>query len=65
MKSTIDNVEIDEIENYLSYIRPPEEIREKLDISYRIEKQSVIIFEIRPNWQDSPAGASVPLVNTL
>ncbi|MEZ7504545.1 DUF3024 domain-containing protein [Flavobacterium sp. Arc2] len=52
MKSTIDNVEIDEIENYLSYIRPPKEIREKLDISYRIEKQSVIIFEIRPNWQD-------------
>lgn len=53
MKSTIDNVEIEEIENYLSYIRPPEEIRETLDISYRIEKQSVILFEIRPDWQDA------------
>lgn len=50
MKTIIDKIEIDEIENYLSYIRPPEEIREKLDISYRIEKQSVYIIEIRPNW---------------
>jgi hypothetical protein len=52
MKSAIDSIEIEEIENYLNYIRPPEEIRSKLDISYRIENQSVIIFEMRPNWED-------------
>ena len=28
--------------------RPPEHLREKLDLNYRFEKQSVILFEIRP-----------------
>jgi regulator of sigma D len=40
----ITSIEIEEIENYLSYIRPSKEIRDQLDIGYRIEKQSVIIF---------------------
>lgn len=52
MTHSIDSIEIDEIENYLTYIRPPVEIREQLDISYRIEKQSVFLYEIRPRWQD-------------
>lgn len=42
------------MERFLEKRRPPTEIREKLDISYRIEKQSVIIFEIRPRW-DNPS----------
>ena len=52
MKNGIASVEIEEIENYLSYIRPNEEMRAQLDIGYRIEKQSVIIFEVRPDWRD-------------
>jgi len=32
--------------------RPPAHIRDKLDISYRVEGQSVIIFEIRPLWNN-------------
>ncbi len=48
----IESIEIEEIENYMSYIRPSEEIRSEFDISYKIEKQSVIIFEIRPHWED-------------
>ena len=32
--------------------RPPANLRQKLDLSFRIEKQSVIIFEIRPQWDD-------------
>ena len=32
--------------------RPPVEIRDKLDLAYRIEGQSVVIFEIRPFWRD-------------
>ena len=47
MKYEIDSNEIEEIENYLSYIRPHEEMRAQLDIGYRIEKQSVSIFEVR------------------
>jgi len=33
--------------------RPPPHIREQLDFGYRIENQSVLLFEIRPDWQDS------------
>ncbi|MDF1537008.1 MAG: DUF3024 domain-containing protein [bacterium] len=32
--------------------RPPAHIRDKLDIGYRIDGQSVEIFEIRPVWND-------------
>lgn len=33
--------------------RPPPEIRDQLDISFRISDQSFVIFEIRPRW-DNP-----------
>lgn len=42
------------MEAYLSKVRPPEDIRPKLDIGYRIDNQSVFIFEIRPRW-DNPS----------
>lgn len=41
---------IEAMENFLSRKRPPENIRNQLDIGYKIEGQSVIIFEIRPQW---------------
>jgi hypothetical protein len=48
------HVEVIEVmENYLERIRPGEEIRIQLDFGYRIEGQSVYIFEIRPRW-DNP-----------
>lgn len=37
---------------YLERRRPPAHLRDQIDLSYRIEKQSVEIFEIRPDWQD-------------
>jgi hypothetical protein len=44
------HVEVIEVmENYLERIRPGEEIRKQLDFGYRIEGQSVYIFEIRPS----------------
>ncbi len=46
----VDTIEI--MENYLFKIRPPEHIREKLDIGYRIDNQSVILFEIRPMFKN-------------
>ncbi len=39
---------IELMENYLQRIRPPKEIRKQLDINYRIEKQSVYLFTVRP-----------------
>jgi len=32
--------------------RPPAEIRDQVDLAFRIEGQSVLIFEIRPLWND-------------
>lgn len=41
---------IESLENFLERRRPPENIRDKLDLDYKIEKQSVVILEIRPRW---------------
>lgn len=38
------------MENFIAQIRPPEHLRAKVDLSYKIEAQSVIIFEILPLW---------------
>jgi hypothetical protein len=35
---------------YIESRRPPVEIRDKLDIGYRIDGQAIEIFEIRPRW---------------
>jgi hypothetical protein len=39
--------------DFMDKRRPPEEIREKLNLAYRIEGQSVVIFSIRPFWRDA------------
>lgn len=41
-------------EAFLDRRRPPQEVRQQLDLAYRIEGQSVYIFEIRPRW-DKPS----------
>ena len=41
---------IEVMENFIERRRPPEHIRSKLDIGYRIEDQSIYVFEIRPQW---------------
>jgi hypothetical protein len=41
------------LENYIAKIRPPENIRDQLDISYKIEGQSVYILELRPHYDFS------------
>lgn len=43
---------IEVMEGYLINARPPEEIRNQLDINYRVEGQSIVIFEIRPFCDD-------------
>lgn len=42
---------INTLEVFLDRRRPPAHIRHQVDISYKIENQSIIIFEIRPHWQ--------------
>lgn len=39
------------MDSYLEKTRPPAHIRPELDLGYKIENQSVILFEIRPHFQ--------------
>ncbi len=43
---------IEVMEGFLIKSRPPEHIREEIDINYKIENQSIIVFEIRPKWNN-------------
>lgn len=38
--------------DFMTKRRPPEEIRDRLDLGWRIEGQSVVIYSIRPSWRD-------------
>ncbi|MBS1487441.1 MAG: DUF3024 domain-containing protein [Bacteroidetes bacterium] len=64
----IDNLQtldvIEAMENYLMRNRPPESIRPKLDLGYKIEGQSIIVFEIRPQWNDPQVILELPFAKT-
>lgn len=47
LSNIVDVIEV--MENYVAAIRPPEHVRTQLDISYIIDKQHVILVEVRPN----------------
>lgn len=51
LENTVGIIEI--MENYVERIRPPFPIRKKLDISYKIDNQSIFLLEIRPSY-DNP-----------
>jgi len=50
--------------HFLEVNRPPEEMRNKLDLTYKIEGQSVFIMEIRPRWDKPEEVISIPIVKT-
>jgi hypothetical protein len=43
---------IEAMENFIDQIRPPENIRHQLDIGYKTDNQSIIIYELRPSWKN-------------
>lgn len=45
----------------IEQLRPPEHIRQKVDISFRIQDQSVEIYEVRPQWQNPDRKIEVPI----
>lgn len=47
---TMDVIEI--MENYIESIRPPKETRDQIDYIYKIENQSIVIYEVRPYYLD-------------
>ncbi len=48
LPNIVDIIEV--MENYIAEIRPAEHIRPQLDITYTIDKQSVILQEVRPSF---------------
>ncbi len=53
-----------DIATFMERRRPPPEIRPKLDLGFRIEGQSVELFEIRPDWQDNTKTMESPVAKT-
>ncbi len=49
-----------ELEKFLAAKRPPPHIRKQLDFGYRIENQSVELFEIRPEWRNPENTIELP-----
>jgi len=49
---------------FIEQVRPPEKLRSKVDISYRLQEQSVDLFEVRPHWQDPSRRTETPIVKT-
>ena len=41
-------------------IRPPEQIRQDVDLSYTFEKNTLIINEVRPRWDDPSEITTTP-----
>jgi len=42
----------DEVSRFIEERRPPADIRDELDLGFKIENQSLILFEIRPRWNN-------------
>lgn len=59
---TLEIIEV--MENFLARKRPPQHIRNQLDIGYKIEDQSIIIFEIRPQWKKPEIILEHPMAKT-
>ena len=49
-----------EIEKFLEKRRPSVHVRNQLDFGYRIENQSVELFEIRPQWRNPEEKMEIP-----
>lgn len=46
---------------YIEKKRPPADIRDEVDLAFKIEGQSVIIFEIRPAWNNPKEKMELPV----
>lgn len=53
-----------ELNKFLANKRPPPHIRKELDFGYRIESQSVVLFEIRPEWKNPENVMELPFAKT-
>ena len=59
---TLEIIEV--MENFIESVRPPEHIRKQLDISYKIEDQSILVFEVRPSFLQPDIMSYPPIAKT-
>lgn len=53
-----------EMNSFIEKRRPPAELRNKVDLGFRIENYSVIIFETRPVWNNPSEKRESPVAKT-
>jgi hypothetical protein len=53
-----------ELEKFMAAKRPPVHIRKELDFGYKIENQSVELFEVRPEWRNPENIMQLPFAKT-
>ena len=62
---TFSAIEVARIEKtmaeYIDRIRPPTHLRDQLDFAYRLDNQSIEIFEIRPRWNKPKEKTELPI----
>ncbi len=51
-------------DSFLEKRRPPVHLRKELDLGFRIDGNSIIIFEIRPFWKDPEKIIEHPVAKT-
>lgn len=52
------------LDEFMDKHRPPAHIRNEVDLAYRIDNQSIEIFEIRPKWDDPVKKVETPVAKT-
>lgn len=52
------------VEGFLERNRPPLHIRKDVDLSYKINNQSIEIFEVRPRWDNQDEMMEIPVAKT-
>jgi hypothetical protein len=50
------------IANYIESVRPPVELRKKIDLGYSFTNNEIIFFEIMPHWNDETKVHQSPFV---
>jgi hypothetical protein len=52
------------VKDYVDRCRPPVHLRNQVDLSFRIENQSIEIFEIRSRFNDPNSVVEIPIAKT-
>lgn len=60
----LSDILVRKMELYLDKKRPPEEIRDKLDFTFKINGQEITIYEIRPHFKDKNIKIETPVAKT-